>query len=169
MVDGNAFIRFIRLWATIHKLQREPLMLEGAILPFYDRTMVKDPNKLGSIFWQHHQKIKFEGYRPLLPTSNILASFLLSQVDLQRLKKGFGSMSNVVTCLKFYSSMCLHMGLHVKARAWSGEEVSENELEHFIFVADCRAHLDPTLPENYFGNCVVPSLLTACKEYATNR
>ncbi|KAL6329919.1 hypothetical protein AAG906_039834 [Vitis piasezkii] len=117
---------------------REPLMLEGAILPFYDRTM----------------KIKFEGYRPLLPTSNILAAILLSQVDLQRLKKGFGSMSNVVTCLKFYSSMCLHMGLHVKARAWSGEEVSENELEHFIFVADCRAHLDPTLPENYFANLI---------------
>ncbi|KAL6330200.1 hypothetical protein AAG906_040121 [Vitis piasezkii] len=142
VVDGNAFIRFIRLWATIHKLQREPLMLEGAILPFYDRTMVKDPNKLGSIFWQHHQKIKFEGYRPLLPTSNILAAILLSQVDLQRLKKGYGSMPNVVTCLKFYT------------RVWSGEEVSENELEHFGFVADCRACLDPPLPENYFANLI---------------
>ncbi|XP_059596902.1 malonyl-coenzyme A:anthocyanin 3-O-glucoside-6''-O-malonyltransferase-like [Vitis vinifera] len=111
-----------QLWNFFWVHLREPLMLEGAILPFYDRTMVKDPNKLGSVFWQHHQKIKFEGYRPLLPTSNILAAILLSQVDLQRLKKGFGSMSNVVTCLKFYSSMCLHMGLHVKARACSGEE-----------------------------------------------
>ena len=55
----------------------------------------------------------------------------------------------------------------VKARVWSGEEGSENELEHFGFVADCRARLDPPLPENYFGNCLVPCLLS--KEYSTNR
>ncbi|XP_034702273.1 phenolic glucoside malonyltransferase 1-like [Vitis riparia] len=162
VADGNAFIRFIRLWATIHKLQREPLMLEGEILPFYDRTMVKDPNKIGSIFWQHQQKSKFVGYRPLLPTSNILAAFLLSQADLQRLKKRvmvqcptlLHVSSFTVTCA--YTWTCI-----VKARAWSGEEVSENELEHFGFVADCRACLDPPLPENYFGNCLVPCLLTA--------
>ncbi|XP_010657386.1 phenolic glucoside malonyltransferase 1 [Vitis vinifera] len=155
VADGNAFIRFIRLWATIHKLQREPLMLEGEILPFYDRTMVKDPNKIGSIFWQHHQKSKFEGYRPLLPTSNILASFLLSQADLQRLKKRvmvqcptlLHVSSFTVTCA--YTWTCI-----VKAQVWSGEEVSENELEHFGFVADCRACLDPPLPENYFANLI---------------
>ncbi|CBI18016.3 unnamed protein product, partial [Vitis vinifera] len=141
--------------APVFAVQREPLMLEGEILPFYDRTMVKDPNKIGSIFWQHHQKSKFEGYRPLLPTSNILASFLLSQADLQRLKKRvmvqcptlLHVSSFTVTCA--YTWTCI-----VKAQVWSGEEVSENELEHFGFVADCRACLDPPLPENYFANLI---------------
>ena len=163
VADGNTFIRFIKLWATINKFQREPLMLEEAIfMPFYDRTMVKDANKVGSILWQHSKKIKFEGYRPLLPTSNFLATFSLSQTDLQRLKKRVmvrcPTLSHVsrftVTCA--YTWVCI-----VKARAWIGEEVSENEVDHFGFPIDVRAHLDPPLPENYFGNCLVPCIVTA--------
>ncbi|RVW95215.1 Malonyl-coenzyme A:anthocyanin 3-O-glucoside-6''-O-malonyltransferase [Vitis vinifera] len=42
----------------------------------------------------------------------------------------------------------------VKAQVWSGEEGSENELEHFGFVVDCRARLNPPLPENYFGEAI---------------
>ena len=114
------------------------------------------------MFWQHHRKTKFKGYQPLLPTSNILATFLLHEADIQRLKNRvivkcptlFHVSSFTVTCAFTWACM-------VKARAWIAEEVSENELEHFIFMADCRAHLDPRLPENYFGNCVVPFLVTA--------
>ena len=50
VADGNSFIQFMKLWATTHKLQRDPSMLEGAlsILPSYDRAMVKDPNNIAS-------------------------------------------------------------------------------------------------------------------------
>ena len=34
-------------------------------------------------------------------------------------------------------------------------------MDHFGFSIDCRAHFDPPLPENYFGNCVVPCVITA--------
>ncbi|RVW95187.1 Anthocyanin 5-aromatic acyltransferase [Vitis vinifera] len=63
-------------------------------------------------------------------------------------------MPNVVTCLKFYSNMCLHLDLHCQSSGLEWWEVSENELEHFGFVADCRACLDPPLPENYFANLI---------------
>lgn len=43
-----------------------------------------------------------------------------------------------------------------KARARSSDEVDENELQHFVFPVDCRARLNPPLPENYFGNCIAP-------------
>ena len=39
--------------------------------------------------------------------------------------------------------------------------MTEDELEHFVFGADCRALLDPPLPETYFGNCLVSCFATA--------
>ena len=62
--------------------------------------------------------------------------------------------SFTVTCA--YTWVCI-----VKARDWIGEDVSENEVDHFGFVIDVRVHLDPPLPENYFGNCLVPCIVTA--------
>ena len=97
-----------------------------------------------------------------------MATFLLSQADLERFKRSVMVQCPILlhvssfTVTYAYTWACI-----VKARVWSGEEGSENELEHFGFVADCRARLDPPLPENYFGNCLVPCLLS--KEYSTNR
>ena len=89
VADGNSFFRFIKLWAFINKSQTGlSLMLEGPMLPFYDRTMVKDPSNIGAILRQQHQKIKYKGYRPPLPTSNVLATFLLSQAIFNDSKKG---------------------------------------------------------------------------------
>ena len=162
VADGNSFIRFVKLWATIHKLQREPSILDDAIRPFYDRTMVKDPNNIASIFWQRHQKTKFKGHQPPLPTNNILATFLLSEADIQRLKNRVMVQCPTLLHVSSFTISCAYTwACMIRARAWVGEEVSENELEHFVFSADCRAHLDPPLPENYFGNCVVPFLVTA--------
>ena len=92
-------------------------MLEEAIfMPFYDRTMVKDPNKIGSLFWQHKQKIKFEGYRQLLPHQQQPGYiFTKSSRSSMAKKNGYGSMSNAITSLKFYSNKCLHMGLHCQS------------------------------------------------------
>ena len=157
VADGNTFIRFVRLWASINKLGEESMTLEGAILPFYDRTMVKDSNGVGSIFWQHMGKKKIGGYQPQLPTNNVLGTFLLSQAHLQRLKRWV-----MVQCPKLphVSSLTVACGYTwacvAKARARSSDEVDENELQHFVFPVDCRARLNPPLPENYFGNCLAP-------------
>lgn len=48
----------------------------------------------------------------------------------------------------------------IKARSRSGEDVGENELEHFAFTADCRTLLDPPIPAAYFGNCLMGGLAT---------
>lgn len=49
--------------------------------------------------------------------------------------------SFVVTCGYVWS--CL-----AQSRAACCEEVREHEWEHFIFAADCRARLDPPIPDN---------------------
>ena len=44
--------------------------------------------------------------------------------------------------------------------------MSENNVDHFSFMIDYRAHLDPPPPEICFDNCVVTCLVTA--KTATN-
>ncbi|RVW95161.1 Anthocyanin 5-aromatic acyltransferase [Vitis vinifera] len=62
-------------------------MVESGTLPFYDRTMVKDPNGLASVFWNHVGKIKFEGSQRQLSTNKVIATFILGQSHVQQLKK----------------------------------------------------------------------------------
>ena len=39
--------------------------------------------------------------------------------------------------------------------------MAKNELEHLAFMAYFRAHLDPPVPGNYFGNYVGPCIANA--------
>ncbi|KAL6330358.1 hypothetical protein AAG906_040286 [Vitis piasezkii] len=98
-------------------LGEETMTLEGAILPFYDRTMVKDLNGPSSAT----QKM---GDGPMPKTPHVS--------------------SLTVAC--GYTWACV-----AKAQARSSDEVDENELQHFVFPVDCRARLNPPLPENYFA------------------
>ncbi|RVW95125.1 Anthocyanin 5-aromatic acyltransferase [Vitis vinifera] len=97
----------------------ESMTLEGAILPFYDRTMVKDSN----------------GPSPSSATQKMV------MVQCPKLPH---VSSLTVAC--GYTWACV-----AKARARSSDEVDENELQHFVFPVDCRARLNPPLPENYFA------------------
>ncbi|KAF6152320.1 hypothetical protein GIB67_005974 [Kingdonia uniflora] len=45
-----------------------------------------------------------------------------------------------------------------------GCHYDDNVREHFFFPVECRDRLNPALPKNYFGNCLVPCLTFANKE-----
>ncbi|QCE12672.1 shikimate O-hydroxycinnamoyltransferase [Vigna unguiculata] len=57
----------------------------------------------------------------------------------------------VVTCA--YTVVCIAKALH-------GVEKEKNKFS-FTFTGDCRARLEPPIPENYFGNCVWGNLVDA--------
>ena len=159
--DGNACTRFIRSWASINKVGRETTMVESGTLPFYDRTMVKDPNGLASVFWNHVGKIKFEGSQRQLSTNKVIATFILGQSHVQQLKKWVLSQCPTSSHVSTFTVTCAYVWTcMVKARERSGEKVTEDELEHFVFGADCRALLQPPLPATYFGNCLVSCFAT---------
>ncbi|KAL6330405.1 hypothetical protein AAG906_040335 [Vitis piasezkii] len=159
VADDNTCSQFVRIWASINKLGEETAMLQDRILPFYDRTVVKDPLGIESIFWNQVGKIKFEGYRPWPPTNNVLATFVLSQEDLQRLKRWVAAKCPTLSHVSSFTVACAYVWVcTAKARAKRGEDV--DEFEHFVFGADCRALLQPPLPATYFGNCLVSCFAT---------
>ncbi|KAJ9686831.1 hypothetical protein PVL29_015608 [Vitis rotundifolia] len=147
--DANTFFRFARSWASINKLGGDATLVESLILPFYDRTVVKDPIGLRSTFWNYFGKV------------NVRATFLLRRVEVQRLKKWVIPQIPKQSHVSAFTVICAYVwSCMIKARPRSGEDVGENELDHFAFTADCRTLLDPPIPAAYFGNCLMGGLAT---------
>ncbi|RVW70840.1 Malonyl-coenzyme A:anthocyanin 3-O-glucoside-6''-O-malonyltransferase [Vitis vinifera] len=118
--DGNACTRFIRSWASINKVGRETTMVES-------------------------------GSQRQLSTNKVIATFILGQSHVQQLKKWVLSQCPTSSHVSTFTVTCAYVWTcMVKARERSGEKVTEDEFEHFVFGADCRALLQPPLPATYF-------------------
>ncbi|XP_059650402.1 anthocyanin 5-aromatic acyltransferase-like [Cornus florida] len=61
-----------------------------------------------------------------------------------------------VTCA--YMWVCI---LKSRATTRADEDDEDDELDHFVFLADCRERLDPPIPATYFGNCLAICTATA--------
>ncbi|RVW95132.1 Anthocyanin 5-aromatic acyltransferase [Vitis vinifera] len=106
-------------------------------------------------------KVKFEGCQSQLSTNNVRATFLLRRAEVQRLKKWVIPQIPKQSHVSAFTVICAYVwSCMIKARSRSGEDVGENELEHFAFTADCRTLLDPPIPAAYFGNCLMGGLAT---------
>uniref|UniRef100_F6GXR9 Uncharacterized protein n=2 Tax=Vitis vinifera TaxID=29760 RepID=F6GXR9_VITVI len=159
--NANTFFRLARSWASINKLGGDATLVESLILPFYDRTVVKDPIGLRSTFWNYFGKVKFEECQSQLSTNSVRATFLLRRAEVQRLKKWVIPQIPKQSHVSAFTVVCAYVwSCMIKARSRSGEDVGENELEHFAFTADCRTLLDPPIPAAYFGNCLMGGLAT---------
>ncbi|XP_057766246.1 phenolic glucoside malonyltransferase 1-like [Salvia miltiorrhiza] len=151
--DAASLFGFLRTWASIHKSNGDTNLAQDS-LPFYDRSRVQDASKLASVIWE-----QVKASRPTvlqtnsLPLHKVRASFILSDAEIKKLKK-FAKMKNpsastfVVVCAHLWS--CL-----AESAAAAGEEVDDNETEYLTSAVDCRARLNPPLPDTYFGNCLV--------------
>ncbi|KAL0410873.1 UNVERIFIED_CONTAM: Malonyl-coenzyme:anthocyanin 5-O-glucoside-6'''-O-malonyltransferase [Sesamum latifolium] len=120
------FVSEIDLVANEPEYQRVPVMpLKVTLFPGRDRSVIKDPLGIDTIFWK--ADIKKLKDLALVKKSGLLqvSSFVVTA-------------SYVWTCF-------------VK----SEEQVDDDDvLEFFIFKADIRARIDPPVPANYFGNCL---------------
>ncbi|KAF8388281.1 hypothetical protein HHK36_026947 [Tetracentron sinense] len=90
IVDGQSSTMFLKSWASICRSGDSSLSPE--LLPFYDRTVIKDPEGLEKFFLNKFVKsteseTEFNIVDPRAPSNTVKTTFELSRGDIQRLKK----------------------------------------------------------------------------------
>ncbi|KAK4418751.1 Malonyl-coenzyme:anthocyanin 5-O-glucoside-6'''-O-malonyltransferase [Sesamum alatum] len=154
--DASSIVGFIKAWSSVSMLEAaSELSAANFPLPFYDRSVVKDPSGLENTFWSQINISRIESLPLNFPTNKVRATYTLSKNDIKKLKKlvqakkpGLVHLSSF-TITAAYVWTCL-----VKSAAEAGEEVDDNEPAYFVFAVDARQRLDPPVPAAYFGNCV---------------
>ncbi|CAH9096168.1 unnamed protein product [Cuscuta europaea] len=163
--DGSSIFGFMKAWAFFSNRPKDDAPPQ--FVPDYERTFFKDHKELTTIYWDYVKNVNFEethnAHRLPRTTDKVRSTFVVTRDDIQRLKnhilkRGRDSLhvsTFTVTCS--YTWSCL-----VRSRRQTYKEDENDgeleEMENFLCAADCRGRLDPPLPKNYFGNCVVPCL-----------
>ncbi|KAK6131210.1 hypothetical protein DH2020_035047 [Rehmannia glutinosa] len=148
--DAGSHVGFIKAWASICKHGGDDH--DELSLPIFDRSFIKDPLGIDTIYWKLVQEAPLKSSSFPLPTNRVRATFVLHQADIKKLKnlvlaKNPGLVHRVTSFVvtASYIWTCL-----VKP----GEKVDDHVLEFFVFSIDIRAHINPPVPANYFGNCL---------------
>ncbi|XP_059301402.1 phenolic glucoside malonyltransferase 1-like [Lycium ferocissimum] len=154
--DGATIVGFIRAWALLHKFGGHEQFLENEFIPFYDRSVIKDPHGQGMSIWEDMKKYNLEMRDIVTPPDKVRGTFTITRDDIGKLKNLILSRrpslthvtSFIVTCA--YVWTCL-----IKSEAVIGEDIDDNVMELFGCAANCRERFNPPLPPSYFGNCIV--------------
>ncbi|KAA8539174.1 hypothetical protein F0562_025866 [Nyssa sinensis] len=95
-------------------------------------------------------------------TNKVRATFVMSQANVQRLKNLVSTRQPTSLHVSSFTVTCAYIWVCiVKSHAVNDKEVAgENELEAFIFMADCHAGFEPPIPKTSFGNCFTACFLT---------
>ncbi|KAF8388283.1 hypothetical protein HHK36_026949 [Tetracentron sinense] len=157
IVDGQSSTMFLKSWASICRSGDSSLSPE--LLPFYDRTVIKDPEGLEKFFLNKFVKsteseTEFNIVDPRAPSNTVKTTFELSRGDIERLKKWVLTRRE-----KDKQTPPLHLSTLVLTCAYVWvclirADVKRKRIQ-LVFPVDCRARLDPPIPLTYFGNCVV--------------
>ncbi|VFQ61774.1 unnamed protein product [Cuscuta campestris] len=151
-----------------------PLLLQQSLRPpdshspcWPYRKTITDRKGLGKVFWDSVKSVNFrDTHRHLLPsiTGKVRATFTLTPDQIKQLKKRILARRPDLPHVSTFTVTCSYLWICVvRARRDAGGGACSSDDENLLFAcpADCRAHLDPPLPGNYFGNC-----LTGCHGYA---
>ncbi|KAL2248308.1 UNVERIFIED_CONTAM: Anthocyanidin 3-O-glucoside 6-O-acyltransferase [Sesamum indicum] len=161
--DANSIVGFIRSWATIskHGGDEELLITQGESLPLFDRSLMKVPPGLDTIFWNHAKEIPLQPPSFPLPTNRVRATYVLNQSAIKKLKDAVLSRNRGSVHTSSFVVMAAHIWTCLVRSLTAGEEeraaaaaAPADELETFLFAVDTRARSNPPLPGNYFGNCL---------------
>ncbi|XP_074357687.1 malonyl-coenzyme A:anthocyanin 3-O-glucoside-6''-O-malonyltransferase-like [Apium graveolens] len=168
VADGKTLSNFIRTWASINvkQLNGENDFDNLETLPFYDRSVIKDPKGIASIFLQYSLRTRLQkdyekAFAPAADKNTLVdATIILDREQIQGLKN---SVSDQVPRVSTFVVVCAYVWTCMaKTRAALGQDMNNgNQVEeHFIFAMDARDRLDPPIPSNYFGNTIVPCWAT---------
>ncbi|CAK9135034.1 unnamed protein product [Ilex paraguariensis] len=166
--DANSIFNFMKAWALITRCGGDGPFLAGGSQPIFDRTLIKDPKGLDSIFLsQLGTTIPVQQ----VPTNSdkFRATFIMSRTNIQRLKSLVMAKRPGLVHVSTFTVICAYIWVcMVKSKAAIGEEGDEDEPYHFICTGDTRARLDPPIPASYFGNCIFAACIAAvnCKKLA---
>ncbi|XP_058736467.1 phenolic glucoside malonyltransferase 1-like [Vicia villosa] len=167
--DGKSLSMFVKAWAYLCNkiIGFETPTLLPELEPLFNRDIIKDKNEKNAIEILsrisptekgNERSLKIFPSEPKLEESS-RATFKLSREDLDKIKQNVLSKweifdtnkskpqtlsSFILTCA--YSVVTIAKAIHGVGK--------EKEKFAFTFAVDCRARLEPPLPNNYFGNCV---------------
>ncbi|KAK4280323.1 hypothetical protein QN277_011961 [Acacia crassicarpa] len=160
-MDGKSSTLFIKAWAYICSKLDEPLSdssLPENLMPFYDRSVIKDSFGVAEIFSNHWSKLggpnnrslKFWNPKKTDQGKRTRGTFEFFPSDIQKLKKiAESKLNNKKIHVSTFSVACAYV-LECLVKA---EQIKEDNLL-FVFAVDCRYRLDPSVPPTYFGSCV---------------
>lgn len=151
--DGKTMSNFIRTWASVNakQLKGESDCDNLDTLPFYDRSVIKDPKGIASIFLRSQQENSKALVSAPLETDQVQATFVMNIAQIQGLKSSV--LDQIPLVSSFMVACAFVWTCMAKARVSLGHETEVEE--HLIFGMDARARLDPPIPANYFGNAVL--------------
>ncbi|XP_044468137.1 phenolic glucoside malonyltransferase 1-like [Mangifera indica] len=176
ILDGRSSTMFIKSWAYLCKQLGEDLEEEPSLspqpIPSFDRSVITDPTGIDMEYvnnWVAYTNTRSLKLLPnIVPNTDwVRATFELTRDDIQKIRnqvllifnkekeeeqEQFHLSTFVLTLA--YAFVCF-----VKARR--GDD--DREII-YGFTADYRTRLDPPVPLNYVGNCVMPHYF-----YATAR
>ncbi|KAL2233985.1 UNVERIFIED_CONTAM: Malonyl-coenzyme:anthocyanin 5-O-glucoside-6-O-malonyltransferase [Sesamum indicum] len=154
--DASSIVGFIKAWSRAAKLgDNQQLSAENQSLPFYDRSVIKDPSGRANIFWNQLRLPQAASTHSELPTNRVRATFILRKNDIQTLKNlALSGEPGLIYLSAFTVTTAYAWSCLAKSAAESGEEVDDDEPEYFGIAVDARDRLEPPVPATYFGNCV---------------
>lgn len=145
IADGASMLCFLRPWFSIIKSNDHSHLC----LPSYDRT-----SRLSDETWNRVKKSKRMVHLAVTPrTRNLRAAFLLTDNDILQLKKFIVTNMKKTKNVSTFVIVCAYLWTCF-AKSAGPEEAGDDEVQYLACPGDCRARLDPPLPDNYFGNCI---------------
>ncbi|KAL8030514.1 hypothetical protein ABFX02_14G290600 [Erythranthe guttata] len=159
--DACTVVSFIQTWALINKTKfpnnnsdLRDLSTRSNFLPSFDRKNTTNINGLDSLNWDLILKLSCSVEPPPVkfPIDKLRSTFVLKKEQIEKLK-GLLVAANCPRLSTFTAACAVVWVCSAKS---AGDDVADDEPEYFGFVADCRGRLQPPVPGNYFGNCVVP-------------
>nr|BAF99693.1 putative anthocyanin acyltransferase [Lobelia erinus] len=166
--DGNARVNFIKSWALISKFGNDELFLASGSLPFFDRTIINDPNGLDAILWSQVATTRVPENQPQHISGNadeVRATFIMTRDEISRIKKSICVKAPTLTHVSTFTIVCAIVWTSlVKVRNAIGENKDDDDREVFGCAADCMARTDPPLPATYFGNCITGCVAPAKRD-----
>ncbi|CAA7014329.1 unnamed protein product [Microthlaspi erraticum] len=166
VLDGKTSSMFIKAWAHLCKqhLENRVVSLPENLTPSLDRSLLKDFTWLDEEMIEVVTSLKADktnkrGLSPIhqamkLGDDVLMATLVLTRVDVERLRERVKSESSSPSCLLHLSTFVIAYAYAwtclVKARGGGNTDRTVN----FSFTADLRKWLNPPLPATYFGNCL---------------
>ncbi|XP_048327284.1 phenolic glucoside malonyltransferase 1-like [Ziziphus jujuba] len=162
VADGKIFTTFMKSWAQRFKLGDDQTSLSlSDEKPLYERSIIKDPKGLASIYARHwldfggtNNKSLVMNPEPQVPSDTVRGIFELSRAKIEKLREFVKLEVAKKNEEPFYvSTFSLAAAYSCTCLAKTEGISSKSELVLMSFPVDCRSRMEPPIP-SYFGNCV---------------
>ncbi|PRQ54755.1 putative isoflavone-7-O-beta-glucoside 6''-O-malonyltransferase [Rosa chinensis] len=169
ILAGKTYISFVKSWAHACSKKIEiglsigsDISLPEQLKPLYDRTVIYDPTGLGleSIYLNDWQNLDGPNNRSVKvwelnapPDDSVRSIFEFTGAQIQTLRQ--------MVLEKVSDPVHLHLSTFSLACAYTwvclvkAQEIEAGKVSVQVVSVDCRSRLDPPVPENYFGNCMM--------------